>query len=652
MKITNGEYFKRWFQLSIRQKIQYSVSLFSVMVILVTGITFAWSAHRQFHNSTLNELRILASVLAGNSQAAVTFNDPASANRVLSALESNPNVLSATVYRNDEVFTVYPTGLPPLPLKRVTSDVWYESPYFYASQPIMVNEKALGTLVMKSQLIALTDFWVSLVYVMFGLLVAISGFAYLTSYWLKKHVTLPVRSLSEWATEVCSSKNFEARAVKHSDDEIGRLTDNLNDMLTELSKQESIISLNLSLEEEIGVRKKTEQELISMRNKAEEANRSKSMFLANMSHEIRTPMNAIIGFVDVVLEHDLPDELRKHLTTVRQSARDLHNLLNEILDVAKMEEGKLELERLPLSVNKVVSHVVKTLEFKAKEKNLQVIQRLSDAVPQYVLGDSLRLNQILMNLIGNAIKFTEVGSITVAVDVLETGELKFLVRDTGIGIPKAKVNHIFDSFNQADSSTNRKYGGTGLGTTISKQLVELMDGKIWVESEEGVGSSFYFTIRMESTDDPEHVEEHEFNLAKWRSSDSLNILVAEDMQQNADLLRIRLETLGHVMTHVMNGLQAVEIVKQQTFDLVLMDVQMPEMDGLEATRCIRSLEQGKTIPIIALTASVMHEDRHACHEAGMDGFVKNPLFSMIYFRKWPMFSVKNFKCQSRQILIC
>ncbi len=626
---------RRRFQLSIRQKIQYSVFFFSLMVILVTGVTFAWSANRQFHDSTLNELQILASVLAGNSQAAVTFNDAMSANRVLSALADNPNVLSATIYRNDEVFTVFPKDSAPVDAKRTTAEVWYERPFYYASQPILVNEKALGTLVIKSQLNQLTDFWIRLAYVISALLVAILGLAFMTSHWLRRHVTLPVRSLSEWATEVCSTKNFDARAVKHSEDEIGQLTDNLNDMLAELSKQESIISLNQSLEEEISVRKKTEQELIQMRNQAEEANRAKSMFLANMSHEIRTPMNAIIGFVDVVLENDLPDEQRKHLTTVRQSAKDLHNLLNEILDVAKMEEGKLELERLPFSVTKVVSHVMKTLEFKAKEKNIQMIQCISDAVPQYVLGDSLRLNQVLMNLIGNAIKFTDTGSITVAVDVLDSddldsdvpnsGKLKFLVRDTGIGIPKEKVEHIFDSFSQADASTNRKYGGTGLGTTISKQIVELMGGEIWVESEEGVGSSFYFTVCLESTDVPEYVEEQQFDPSKWHTSESLNILVAEDMQQNADLLRIRLETLGHVMTHVMNGLQAVEIVQQQSFDLILMDVQMPEMDGLEATRHIRQLAQGKDIPIIALTASVMHEDRHACLDAGMDGFVKKPI---------------------------
>ncbi|GLQ30428.1 ATP-binding protein [Litoribrevibacter albus] len=636
------------FQLSIRQKIQYSVSFFSLMVILVTGITFAWSANRQFHNSTLNEISILASVLAGNSQAAVTFNDPESATRILSALKDNPNVLSATIYRNQEVFSVFPDDAEPLPLMKNTSTVWYEAPYYYSNQLIQVNGKTLGTLVMKSQLIKLESFWENMVYVISGLLVSILGLAYLTSHWLRKHVTLPVRSLSEWASEVCSTKSFDARAIKHSDDEIGRLTDNLNNMLAELSKQESILSLNRSLEDEISVRKQTEQELISMRNQAEQANRAKSMFLANMSHEIRTPMNAIIGFVDVVLEHDLTETQRKHLSTVRQSAKDLHNLLNEILDVAKMEEGKLELEQLPFSVRNVVSHVMKTLHFKATDKGLQMIERISDGVPEYFLGDSLRLNQVLMNLIGNAIKFTEMGSIMVAVDVLETGELRFLVRDTGIGIPKDKVDHIFDSFSQADASTNRKYGGTGLGTTISKQLVELMGGKIWVESQEGVGSSFYFTVCLQETEQPDHVQEHDFTPARWHSSDSLEVLVAEDMQQNADLLRIRLESLGHRMTHAVNGARAVEQVQKQAFDLILMDIQMPEMDGLEATRKIRQLKQGKSIPIIALTASVMHEDRHACTEAGMDGFVKKPIVFNELFEEMARVLHEGFEVPDRE----
>lgn len=611
---------------SIRKKIQYSLSLFSLMVIVVSALTFAWSANKQFHVSTQNELSILASVLAGNSQASVAFNDVDSATNILSGIKENPNILSATLYKNGEVFTTYPKDSEPLNRAGTLARVWFEDPYYFATQPIQVNNKVIGTLILKSRLNDWEGFWERLLFVILGLLIAILIMATATSFWIKKHVTLPLQALSDWATDVYSSKNFDSRAEKHGNDEIGKLADNLNNMLSELSKQESIISLNRDLEAEIAFRKETEQELINLRDKAEQANRSKSMFLANMSHEIRTPMNAIIGFVDVVLEDELSAEQRKHLCTVRQSAKDLHNLLNEILDVAKMEEGKLELESVPFSIRNVVNHVVKTLEFKAQEKNIQTIQRISDSLPEYHLGDPLRLSQILLNLIGNAIKFTDTGSIIVAVDRLNNGDLKFLVRDTGIGIPKDKIDHIFESFSQADASTNRKYGGTGLGTTISKQLVTLMGGEIWVESEEGVGSSFYFTIHLQETDEVLTEDKDDINTSLLETSKPLRILVAEDMQQNADLLRIRLEGFGHRVTHAINGIEAVQQMETNgNFDMVLMDIQMPEMDGLEATRKIRELPNGKHIPIIALTASVMHEDRKACNEAGMDGFVKKPI---------------------------
>ncbi|MFC3151902.1 ATP-binding protein [Litoribrevibacter euphylliae] len=613
-------------QASIRNKIQYSLSLFSLMVIIVSSLTFAWSANKQFHRSTQDELSVLTSVIAGNSQASVAFNDVDSATNILSGIKENSNILSATLYKNGVLFAVFPVDSEPLKEAGTLARVWFDDPFYYATHPIKVNNKVIGTLILKSKLNDWEGFRERLLLIILGLLVTILLMAVITSHWIKKHVTIPLQALSDWATDVYSSKNFNSRAEKHGNDEIGKLADNLNNMLAELSKQESIISLNRDLEAEIAFRKETEQELISLRDKAEQANRSKSMFLANMSHEIRTPMNAIIGFVDVVLEDELSNDQRKHLCTVRQSAKDLHNLLNEILDVAKMEEGKLELETVPFSVPNVINHVVKTLEFKAQEKNIQMIQRIPDNLPAHYLGDPLRLNQILMNLIGNAIKFTETGSITVAVDRLDNGDLKFLVRDTGIGIPKDKVDHIFESFNQADASTNRKYGGTGLGTTISKQLVTLMNGKIWVESEEGVGSSFYFTVRLEETDEVISEKIDTINSSLLETNQPLHILVAEDMQQNADLLRIRLEGLGHQITHAINGVEAVKQMESNcVFDMILMDIQMPEMDGLEATKNIRMLDNGKSIPIIALTASVMHEDRKACTDAGMNGFVKKPI---------------------------
>ena len=274
-----------------------------------------------------------------------------------------------------------------------------------------------------------------------------------------------------------------------------------------------------------------------------------------------------------------------------------------------------------------MGQVIKTFELKAKDKGLVFIQRIAEDLPAQFLGDALRLKQVLMNLIGNAIKFTASGSITIAVEQINQEQLQFIIRDTGIGIAKDKLEHIFESFTQADTSTSRKYGGTGLGTTISKRLVELMGGKIWLESDEGVGTTFYFTLNvMETKQKVKKVELINIDPNLLRTEHALNVLAAEDGEQNAELLKIRLEALGHNFIRAVNGLEAVNLCREHNlFDIILMDVQMPIMDGLQATEQIRQLPSGKDIPIIALTASVMHEDRKACFAAGMDGFVKKPI---------------------------
>ncbi|MBA6348002.1 ATP-binding protein [Colwellia sp. BRX8-9] len=627
MTIKNIQRFSLWNTISIRKKIQYSIFSFAFMVLLITTITLSLSTNSHFHDSSQRQITVLAEALAGNSGAALTFNDANAGLNILSALDNNPYIISAILYKDKQIFASFPINTNAIPFSEVlfTEKIRYEQGFYYAVAPIVVNGKRLGWLRLQSKFDAWQLIWKQFIVIFTGLLVAIVLLTLFMSYWSKRHITHPLKELSKWATRVYQHKEFSARAIKHRDDEIGQLTDSLNAMLCELSKQESILSLNISLEDEISERKKTELALIAMCDKAEQANRSKSNFLANMSHEIRTPMNSIIGFVDIVLEGDLDEVYREHLSTVRKSAKDLHNLLNDILDVAKLEEGKVELEQTSFSVIDVVNHVVKTFEISAKNKNIQFIKRIPQSLPERFIGDSLRLKQILTNLIGNAIKFTESGSITIVVDQLDSGEIQFVIRDTGIGIAKDKLAHIFENFNQADTSISRKYGGTGLGTTISKRLVQLMGGKIWLESDFGVGSTFYFTISITPTDETLAEDYFCVDTTLLTTHKSLEILVAEDVEQNAKLLCIRLEGLGHKITWVVNGLKAVETFPNKAFDIVLMDIQMPIMDGLQATKEIRKLPNGQSTPIIALTASVLHEDRKACFDAGMDGFVSKPL---------------------------
>jgi CheY-like chemotaxis protein/nitrogen-specific signal transduction histidine kinase len=365
-----------------------------------------------------------------------------------------------------------------------------------------------------------------------------------------------------------------------------------------------------------------EQDLRDAKAKAELAANAKSTFLANMSHEIRTPMNAILGFTEILLSEPATESQQRHLTTVRNSARSLLRLLNDILDTAKLDHGAMELEIHDFSLRDVCNQVIAAMRVNAQAKGLQLDLDYPATLPEFFKGDALRLQQVLINLVGNAIKFTDRGR--VSLDVQHAmNEVRLCVSDTGIGIAPDRIARIFDPFAQADASMTRRFGGTGLGTTIARQLIEIMGGRIWVESELGVGSRFYIAVPLPAGAEVALAED-----TAAIALPPLDILIADDMPQNLELLQIMLGRLGHRTTTASNGREAVQAFSRGSYDLVLMDVQMPLLDGLEATREIRRLEAGAgsaPTPIIALTASVLDQDAQAARNAGMNGFASKPV---------------------------
>jgi signal transduction histidine kinase/CheY-like chemotaxis protein len=586
-----------------------------------------------FRAAKLQNVNMVAAIVGHNAAAALAFDDAASGGKILSGLGAQPTIVRAALYRRDgTVFATYTRAdvdarfLPP--------PVQPEQAVFSARElrlfrQIVLDREAIGSIYIEADLRELRARLIGFITILGIIMVAAASVSLLLSTWLQRLISGPILALGDVARHVSNSKDYTLRATSRTNDEIGALVGIFNEMLGAVeSRAQDVERHRLQLQEELVVRAAVNEQLAAARVKADESNAAKSQFLANMSHEIRTPMNGVIGMTELLGDTPLEPDQREFLDLIKVSADALLGVIEDILDFSKIEAGMLRVDPIPIEVEQVLGDAVKAMALRAHQKGLELMYSVSPAVPEWIVADPLRLRQVLTNLLGNAIKFTERGEVSLTVDVepLEGGDLTLHIRvtDTGIGIAAAKLDQIFAPFEQEDGSTTRKYGGTGLGLTISSRLAELMQGRLWVESEAGRGSTFHFTARVSRGAglSPSTVAD--------TSLDGLRVLIIDDNKTNRFVLREIVHRWGMRPTTAEGGERALEAIREATiqndpYHVVLLDCHMPYMDGFMVAERIRDTPGVSDTTILMLTSAERSADMQRCRALGVGAYLVKPL---------------------------